>query len=154
MGAIDSACHAYKNRKTERTKYMFNEGGHLYVFVVYGHNYCLNITAEKEGNPEAVLIRAVEPIEGLDEIRCNRNIKSKHDKDLTNGPGKLCQSMKIDKSFNGKDLITDESIWLIKGEPGVVVDCSRRINIDYARPEDMNKSWRFTLSESLFSSKR
>ena len=89
MGAIDSACHAYKNKKTERTKYMFNKGGHLYVFVVYGYNYCLNITSAEDGNPEAVLIRAVEPLEGWEEIKNNRSIKSKNVKDLTNGPGKL-----------------------------------------------------------------
>jgi DNA-3-methyladenine glycosylase len=89
MGAIDSACHAYKNKKTERTKYMFKEGGHLYVFSIYGHTNCLNITASRDGNPEAVLIRAVEPLEGIEVIKKNRQIKSKHDRDLTNGPGKL-----------------------------------------------------------------
>lgn len=68
----DKACHAYDNKKTERTKYFWKEGGHLYVFSIYGSNYCLNIVAGTETQPEAVLLRAVEPIEGLEYIRENR----------------------------------------------------------------------------------
>lgn len=129
MGAIDSACHAYKNRTTERTKYMFNEGGKLYIFVLYGMHTCLNITAEKQGNPEAVLIRAVEPLEEIDTMRKNRDKKRKSIKplklkDLTNGAGKLCAALDIHKNFNGRDLVTDDEIYLLPVSRKAIVDSS------------------------------
>mmetsp|Transcript_44477 Transcript_44477/g.68089 ORF Transcript_44477/g.68089 Transcript_44477/m.68089 type:complete len:129 (-) Transcript_44477:187-573(-) len=89
----DKACHAYNNKKTERTKYFWNDGGHLYVYSIYGSNCCMNITASDKNKPEATLIRAVEPIEGIELIKENRKINSKKIKDLTNGPGKVCASM-------------------------------------------------------------
>jgi DNA-3-methyladenine glycosylase len=76
----DKACHAYNNKKTDRTKYFWTEGGHLYIFSIYGNNYCLNIVAGKETEPEAVLLRAVEPIEGIEYIRENRKTAVKKTK--------------------------------------------------------------------------
>ncbi len=86
---LDKACHAYNNKKTEKTKYFWLEGGHLYLYSIYGNNTCLNIVAGLENEPEAVLIRAVEPLDGIDKMFENR-AKIKKTKDLTNGPGKLC----------------------------------------------------------------
>lgn len=65
-GSVDKACHAFGNKKTERTKYFWLPGGHVYMFSIYGSNYCMNIVAGKKDEPEAVLLRAVEPIEGID----------------------------------------------------------------------------------------
>lgn len=86
---LDKACHAYNNKKTERTKYFWLPGGHVYMFTIYRTNVCFNIVAGKENEPEAVLLRAVEPIEGISLVYKNRDFKSKKLKDLTNGPGKL-----------------------------------------------------------------
>lgn len=84
-GAIDKGCHAFGNRRTKRTEAMFLPGGYSYIYLIYGLNYCLNVVTEKKDNPHAVLIRAVEPIEGLDIIKQNRpKIEKMHD--LTNGP--------------------------------------------------------------------
>lgn len=83
---LDKACHAFNNKKTERTKPFWLEGGHFYIYSIYGSNVCLNIVANEKEVPEAVLIRAVEPIEGLEDIKANRP-KAKKDKELTNGPG-------------------------------------------------------------------
>lgn len=68
----DKACHAYNNKKTDRTKYFWQDGGCIYMFSIYGHNYCMNITAATKNDPEAVLIRAVEPIEGIELVRTMR----------------------------------------------------------------------------------
>jgi DNA-3-methyladenine glycosylase len=73
----DKACHAYNNKKTERTKWFWQDGGHIYMYSIYGDNWCMNITAADKDSPEAVLIRAVEPIEGIEIVKANRSINSK-----------------------------------------------------------------------------
>ena len=88
VGPEDKGSHAYQNRRTKRTEVMFNQGGYAYIFLIYGMYSCLNVVANEKDKPEAVLIRAVEPINGLEIIRKNRDIKSKKIEDLTNGPGK------------------------------------------------------------------
>ncbi|MGM0603960.1 MAG: DNA-3-methyladenine glycosylase, partial [Bacillota bacterium] len=151
-GPYDKASHAYNNRKTDRTEVMFKKGGHVYVFLIYGIHHCFNIVTEKKGVPSAVLIRAVEPVAGIDLIRENRNIKSKRVEDLTNGPGKLAQALKIDLSFNGYNLITGSKLYILDPEnDNLNVKSSKRINIDYAE-EYKNKKWRFYLADSRFLS--
>ena len=97
----DAASHSYKG-KTPRTDIMFGPPGHLYVYFTYGMHYCCNIVVGEEGYGAAVLIRAVEPIEGEDELQKRR--PKKHGIELTNGPAKLCQALDIDKRMNGHDL--------------------------------------------------
>ncbi len=103
----DPASHSF-GRITERNKAMYEAGGHFYVYFIYGNYFCINVVTNLKGHGEGVLIRAVEPIEGLDEIIKNRkNITNEHD--VTNGPGKLCIALKINKDFygmpvNGEDL--------------------------------------------------
>ena len=148
----DKACHAYNNKKTERTKYFWQDGGHLYVYSIYGSNCCMNITASDASKPEAVLLRAVEPISGIDIIKSNRKVASKKIKDLTNGPGKICKAIEIDKSFNGFDLRKKGGIYLIDN-PGYTFEMgiSKRINIDYAE-EWKDKLWRFFIKGNEFVS--
>lgn len=99
----DPACHAYR-RRTERTEVMYGPPGRAYVYLIYGYHHCLNIVCQPEGTAEALLIRALEPVEGLDAMREKRPVL--RDRDLMNGPGKLCQALDLNKSQNGLDLCT------------------------------------------------
>lgn len=153
QGAEDKASHAHNNKKTKRTETMFARGGLAYIYLIYGMYYCFNIVTAAEGNPHAVLIRAVEPVKGLDLIRENRKIKSKKIEDLTNGPGKLSQALKIDKSFDGCDLVKSNKLYLIENEDNNFrIESATRVNIDYAE-EYRDKKWRFYIEGNKFISK-
>ena len=109
LGVGDRASHAYGGRRTARTETMYAPGGVAYVFFVYGMHHQFNVVTGPEGTPQAVLVRAVEPDEGLDWMRRRRPVR--HDRELTNGPGKLCQALGIDRTYNGEDL-TAGRVWL------------------------------------------
>ena len=110
MGVEDKAAHSYGGRRTKRVEVMYGGPGFSYVFMIYGMYYCFNVVTGEEGIPQAVLIRAAEPREGLDFMAQNRFKKTYNQltpqqiKGLTNGPGKLCQAFLIDKNLNGEDL--------------------------------------------------
>ena len=127
-GTKDLACHASKGL-TERTKVMFGPPGHFYIYMVYGMYHCLNIVTEKEGNPSAVLIRAI-------------------DCENCDGPGKLCRKLKIDKKLNGADIIKNDKLWIegdeIKTKKNKIKK-GKRIGVDYAG-KWKNKLWRFHLT--------
>ncbi len=153
-GVTDLGCHASGNRRTKRTEAMFLPGGYAYVYLVYGLNYCLNIVTEKKDNPHAVLIRAVEPLKGLEMIRKNRpGIKKTCD--LTNGPGKLSKALDIDISLNKYDLVKGRELYLEKNpeNPDFSIISAKRIGIDYAG-EYKDKLWRKYIKESPFVSKK
>ncbi len=152
MGVEDKAAHSYNNRRTERTEVMFGRAGRAYVYMIYGMYYCLNVVAAQEEIPQAVLIRAVEPLEGLKIIKKNRAIKSTKIQDLTNGPGKLCQALDIDKSLNGTDLVYENQLYIIDNQEKFKIVSSKRINIDYAE-EYRDKLWRFYIKGNSFVSK-
>ena len=103
-GFSDKACHSYKG-KSERTKVMFEEGGKAYVYLIYGMYSCFNITTREEGIPEAVLIRAACPVEGIERMKelrqSKKQIKSLNEKNLLSGPGRLCDAMGITREQNG-----------------------------------------------------
>ena len=111
MGIEDKAAHVFGDRRTERTEPLYQDGGHIYVYLIYGMYHCLNISANIEGIPECVLIRAVEPISEIDEISQNRYSKDYKDlssyqrKNICNGPGKLCKALKIDKNLNFESIL-------------------------------------------------
>ncbi|MFW5988382.1 MAG: DNA-3-methyladenine glycosylase [bacterium] len=157
-GIKDKGSHAYNNRRTARTEMMYKEGGHAYIYLIYGMYYCFNVVTNEKECPDAVLIRAVEPLTTLDIIKENRKIKSKKLEDLTNGPGKLCQALAIDKSFNYHNLIKSDQLYIIKDEKEKDKDknkeqviADKRINIDYAE-EYKDKMWRFYLKDNSFVS--
>jgi DNA-3-methyladenine glycosylase len=153
MGAEDKASHAYNNKKTKRTKTMFGKGGLAYIYLIYGMYHCFNVVTEVKDDPHAVLIRAVEPVEGLELIKKNRNIKSSNLEDLTNGPGKLSQALKIDKSLDGCDLVKSNKLYLLDQENNdFKVVAAPRVNIDYAE-EYKDKLWRFYIRGNKFISK-
>jgi len=153
-GVEDKGCHAYGGKMTDRTKHLYQKGGHLYVYLIYGISCCMNITASIEGEPTAVLIRAVEIMEGYDFVVSNRNMKnlSKIGRELTNGPGKLCAAMKIDKTHNTVDITQAGELFVADGDnkPFEIV-VSKRINIGYAQ-EYIDKPWRFYIKGNKFVS--
>ena len=145
---------SYADKKTEKTKYFWLDGGHLYIYTIYmPTNICLNVVAGLEGQPEAVLIRAVQPLAGLDIMREIRNIKSNKLEDLCNGPGKVGQSLAINKEkMNGMDLLDGEFKIVDAGINNFEMGVSRRVNIDYAE-EWIDKPWRFFVKGNTFVSK-
>ena len=146
LGPKDKAAHSYGGKITDRSKTFYLKGGHLYIYLCYGIYWMLNIVTEKKNKPEAVLIRALEPIGDYD---------FKKIKNLSNGPGKLCRWLRINKSFNEIDLVKSNKIWLEKGEKTKKsqIKASRRVGVDYAK-EWAKKPWRFYISENPFASRR
>ena len=140
-GKEDSACHAHRG-KTKRNSVMFGPPGHAYVYFTYGMHYLLNMVTEAEGKPCAVLIRAILPIAGLEEMEARRK---RQGPELTNGPAKLCQALGIDKSLNGWDLTAGDQIWVedYKTIPAKRVTATPRIGIAYAMEKHRNALWRF-----------
>ena len=152
MGTTDKASHSYGGRRTKRTEVMYKEGGYSYVFLIYGMYECFNVTAGREGDPQAVLIRGVEPFENKNLMWEKRKVKK--EKDISNGPGKLTKALGITREDNGADLTAGENIWL-EDDGYKVKDIveTTRIGIDYAE-EDALKPWRFYIKDSIFVSKK
>jgi len=153
-GDIDKAAHSYGG-KTERNSVMFNEGGYFYVYLSYGVHHCCNIVTGFKDKGTAVLIRAVEPLNGLDVIIKNRfGRKLKNDKEiinLTSGPGKVCKALGINRNHSGIDL-TGDKIFLID-QPKVKtseIGISKRIGIT----KSTNYPWRFYIKENKFLSRK
>ncbi len=131
LGEEDPASHSYQGGETERTRVMFGPAGHAYVYLIYGMYHCFNAVTGKEGEPEGVFVRALEPIDGSELMKERRDLKE--EQELTNGPGKLCIAMDIDKQLNGKDLTGDRLyISETKKSENFDIKKARRINIDYA----------------------
>ena len=139
----DVASHSYKGR-TQRTDVMFGPSGHLYVYFTYGMHYCCNVVVGPDGYGAAVLIRAVEPIEGKDFLEQRR---SRSGADATNGPAKLCQALGIDKRLNGHDLRTGE-LRLIPVDAVPTTGITHTIRIGISRGKDV--PWRFYLTDNPY----
>lgn len=114
VGPDDKASHAAVGR-TSRNAVMFGPPGYAYVYVIYGMHHCLNVVTERPGYPAAVLIRAGEPVLGVEIMRARRGRRP--DSELLNGPAKICQAMAIDLRLNGHDLCTGKELWLAPGNP-------------------------------------
>ncbi len=145
-GARDPASHAYRGR-TKRNAVMFGEGGHAYVYFSYGFHWCLNLTTEPSGRAGAVLVRAVEPIEGLEKMLRNRSLNS--EEHATDGPGKLTQALAIDSMFNGEDLVTSDRLFLEEGKKVEGTGSSSRVGIH----QGVEFRWRFFVEGNGFVSK-
>jgi DNA-3-methyladenine glycosylase (3mg) len=149
----ERGCHAFGAKKTNRNAVMFREGGYAYVYMCYGIHYLFNVVTNRLDTPEAVLVRAVEPLRGKEEMKLRRGLL-KNDIHLTSGPGKLTKALGIGRSFNGKSLL-DNEIWI--EDPGTKlalhqVVASERIGIDYAG-KDALLPWRFTIKGNSWVSK-
>jgi len=135
----DLACHA-KAGLTPRTKVMYGEPGHAYVYFTYGNHWMLNVVTEREGFPAAVLIRAIHPIEGVEVMSTRRMGRD------TFGPGKICQAMGIGKEENGVDLTgTASSLWIEAGVkvPNSLVTKGPRVGLNNTPEPWLSKPWRF-----------
>ena len=151
VGAIDKACHAYQNR-SERTEIMYHDGGVAYVYLIYGMHYCFNVVTGPAGEGNAVLIRALEPVIGLD-LMCRRR-RTKQFTNLCSGPGKVCQALAITKEEYGLDLCVPASplrIVRFRHIPDNRIVSSPRINVAYAE-EAAAWPWRFYIRNNIYVS--
>lgn len=148
----ERGCHAFGGKKTNRNEVMFEEGGCSYVYLCYGMYNLFNVVTNTRDKAEAVLIRAIEPRIGIEWMRERR--KSKHDRQLTSGPGKLTQALNITRKHNGTSL-QDDDIWIETGDKieRKQIITAKRIGIDYAG-EDADLPWRFYLRDNVWVSKK
>lgn len=149
MGSRDAAAHSYGSRLTGRTAIQYGPGGFAYIYSIYGLHLCMNVVANNENHPEGVLLRALQPIHGLDLMSRRRGTDNR--KNLCSGPGKLCQAMGIQKADYGADLCGDT--FYIEPQNGLtpVVSATKRINIAYSG-EAADYPWRFLLDGSEYIS--
>lgn len=156
LGVDDRAAHTFGDRKTERNKIMYEDAGTVYVYQTYGIHFMLNFVTQDKNIPEAVLIRAIEPLNQFDKISLNRfgkiynELTSYQKKNITNGPGKLTKALNIDKDLNGNNLFNqyffvedDNSIF------DIIID--KRIGIDYAQ-EAIDFPYRFYIKDNSYVS--
>ena len=163
VGRCDRACHAFGYRRTARNAVMFGPPGHAYIYFVYGMHYCLNFVTEPEGEPSAVLIRAVEPVHGIDTIRKLRfgtgfsaKMTAYQRKNFMNGPGKVCKGLSLSTNQNATDL-TENKLFVCDSPVDIALPCpplpereeiiaTPRIGVDYAE-EAKDFPWRFWLEK-------
>ncbi len=131
LGANDLASHARRGLRSPRNESMYLEGGHAYVYFTYGMHWCMNVVTQEADIAEAVLLRAAEPVRGVDVMR-ERRPKAKKDHDLMNGPGKICMALDIDRRLDGASLRGDQ-LWLTARDVEIAendIAVSPRIGID------------------------
>ena len=148
MGATDAAAHTYRG-KTERTKIFYGAGGFVYVYLIYGMHICTNVVANVADVPEAVLIRALEPVDGVELMKRRRGVNNL--RGLCSGPGKLSKALGVTKDFYGADLCGEE-IYIEMTDFRAEVAATRRINVDYAGAA-ADYPWRFVATGSEFLSR-
>ena len=151
MGITDKAAHSYGGRRTARNEVTYGPGGYAYVFFIYGMYYQLNFVLGPIGHAHVVLIRAVEPVEGIAMMRARRG--EMKDRNLTSGPGKLCIAFGIDRSLNGADLSGDR-LWVenYRSFSPDEISVGKRIGIDYAE-DDAENPWRFWVTGNPYVSR-
>ena len=145
-GFKDPASHAYRGM-TPRNRVMFGSPGYAYVYLTYGMHHCLNLVTQREGYPAAVLIRALEPVDGIELMKRRRGRQRLED--LTSGPAKLCQALGVDRKLNGADLLSDVIFVEDRGEAPRRIARSGRIGVN----EGAEKKWRFYLKSNEFVSR-
>ena len=135
LGADDRAAHTFNGRRTPRNESMYLSGGHAYVYFTYGMHYCLNVVCGAPGDGVAVLVRAIEPTEGLD-LMFARRPKARRETDLCSGPAKLTQALAIDRSLDGEDLRTSGVLLIerlrVRAMPAPRIATTGRIGVQYA----------------------
>lgn len=160
IGSIDKACHAYNGRRTKRTEILYEDPGVSYIYFIYGLYHCFNVVTNKKDVAEAVLIRAIEPINELDyisNIRYNKKydeLTKAQSKNLTNGPSKLCLAYLLNKDLNAVKLYEKGAVYITddNNEDFEIVE-SKRIGIDYAE-EAKDFLWRFYIKDNIYVSKK
>jgi DNA-3-methyladenine glycosylase len=160
-GADDKAAHSYGGRRTNRTEVMFSEPGYTYVYLIYGMYHCFNIVTAPVNTPHAILIRAIEPVDGIEQMKLARygkvDISKAQYRNLTSGPGKLCRALSITLEQRGMSMQRDELYVEIVPEEEHLsstysIVAGPRINIGYAE-EAISYPWRFYYGDHPFVSK-
>ncbi|MDZ7691370.1 MAG: DNA-3-methyladenine glycosylase [Balneolaceae bacterium] len=153
-GRNDKACHANNGRKTERTEIMYHRGGVAYVYLCYGIHHLFNVVTNREGQADAVLIRAIKPLEGTESMVERRNAESLKP-EVTAGPGRLTQALGITTDHYGTDL-TGDLIWIENRDDQPTGDIelvtSPRVGVEYAG-DHAKRNWRFTAKDNPWVSK-
>jgi DNA-3-methyladenine glycosylase len=144
----DPASHGSR-RRTPFNDTMFGPPGRLYVYFTYGHHWMMNAVTRGAGEPSAVLLRAVEPLEGLDEMAALRS--RERITDLCSGPGKLCQALDVDRTLDREDLVRGAVVWIEQGHPVSPADIAHGIRVGVSVGED--RPWRYRVRDSPFVSK-
>lgn len=160
IGATDKACHAYNGRRTKRTEPLYEEGGVSYIYFIYGLYHCFNVVTNEKDVAEAVLVRAIEPLNEFDyvsKVRYNKEyneLTKTQIKNLTNGPSKLCLAYLINRDINVLKLYEQGPIYIEDDsyDEFEIVD-TKRIGIDYAE-EAKDFLWRFYIKDNPFVSKK
>jgi DNA-3-methyladenine glycosylase len=158
IGSIDKACHAYGGKITPRLTTLYGRPGIAYVYFIYGMYHCFNVITKEEGFPEGVLIRAIEPIDGLEAMSNFRFKKTYNEltkaqiKNLTSGPSKLCIAININKENNNQDLCTS-NLYIEDSVEKEIIEIieTKRIGIDYAE-EAKDFLWRFYIKNNIWVS--
>lgn len=160
IGPEDKGAHTYNGRRTPRNEAMYGPPGFAYVYLIYGMYNCVNVVTNEAEKPEAVLIRALEPTCGVEQMSMARFGKSelltsRETISLTNGPGKLCQALGITRTHNGYDLCGETLYITESSKPGELFETveTTRINIDYAE-EAALYPWRFYIKDNPFVSRK
>ncbi len=149
MGLTDDAAHSYRGRPDGRVNVQYDPGGRAYIYLIYGMHSCMNVTANRQGVPEAVLIRALRPTVGLALMEARRP-KAKNDRQLCSGPGKLCQALAITRAQYGLDLRGD-TLWIADRQEILPIAAGKRVGVDYAL-QCRDKPWRFVIRDDPFVS--
>jgi len=156
-GFNDKASHSYGGKITKRTKTLYLDGGHIYVYLIYGMYDLLNFVTKDTSHPEAVLIRAVEPLGNFDDfskLRFNKKyeeLSSYEKRNITNGPGKLTKAFGIDRSLNGK-LLSKDYLYVENYDTNITIETDKRIGVDYAA-EDAYLPYRFYIKDNKYVTK-
>jgi DNA-3-methyladenine glycosylase len=154
-GRDDPGSHAYRGQ-TARNATMFGPPGHLYVYFSYGVHWCANAVCEEAGIPHAVLLRAIAPVSGVEEMRAARSRGQKHalaDRDLGRGPGRLCQALGLTREHDGADLVTgDRGVWIMDDgrPPPVCADVGTRVGLSAGA----DRPWRYSVPHDPHVSRR
>jgi DNA-3-methyladenine glycosylase len=154
IGEADEAAHSYKGI-SERNKVMFKEGGLLYVYFIYGVHFCCNVVTGAEGKGDACLLRAMEPVAGINMLALNRYGKEKMTErekiNLLNGPGKICRAFNIDKRLNGIDL-TGNTLYILDADKINKNEISAGKRVGISKSKDL--LWRYYIKNSKYISKK
>ena len=156
LGERDRAAHSFGGHRSERVASMYLPPGHCYVYFTYGMHHCMNVVCGAEDEPVAVLLRALRPLDGIDHMRVARGKAGAAERNLCAGPAKLCQAFGIDRTCDGFDLTTSESLWIEWGAGSTHPSRLRRtarIGVDYAR-EWAARPLRWRIRESEYVSRK
>jgi DNA-3-methyladenine glycosylase len=158
LGVEDKAAHSYGGKITPRLEVMYGFPGISYVYLIYGMYNCFNVVTRENGVPQAVLVRALEPLSELDHMSLTRfkmhyaELTKKQIKNLTNGPGKLCIALSIDRNLNGQDMCNGGNFYIADcNYSDFEIVSSKRIGIDYAE-EYKDCLWRFYIKDNVYVS--